>query len=127
MQCEDGDIKPLMEETKGQVEVCISKRWATVSYEGSGYFYDYAWMDSDSAAATVICRQLGYGNGKWARLFLHPPMTHCCCQYFHMHIMLNPQCGFRSVISMALHTFAVTCIYTDIFNYKCVVTCSAIY
>ena len=53
MQCDDGDIRLLTGEIRGPLEVCVSKRWATV--------YSNRWYDAD---ATVACRQLGYDSGK---------------------------------------------------------------
>ena len=53
VQCEDGDVRLLVEEISGPVEVCVNKRWATVCGHG--------WSDAD---ATVACRQLGYASGK---------------------------------------------------------------
>ena len=40
-------------ETSGPLEVCVSKRWATVC--------GYGWSDVDAA---VACRQLGYDSGE---------------------------------------------------------------
>ena len=53
MQCNDGDIRLLTGETRGPLEVCVSKRWATLCPNG--------WSDVDAA---VACRQLGYDSGK---------------------------------------------------------------
>ena len=53
MQCDDGDIRLLTGEITGPLDVCVSKRWATVCSDG--------WSSID---ATVACRQLGYAGGK---------------------------------------------------------------
>ena len=53
MQCDDGDIRLWTGEIRGPLEVCVSKRWATVHRK--------EWSDVD---ATVACRQLGYDSGK---------------------------------------------------------------
>ena len=53
MQCDDGDVKLLIGEIMGQVEVCTNKRWATVCYSNWGY-----------VDASVVCKQLGYSSGE---------------------------------------------------------------
>ena len=57
MQCDDGDVRLLVGEINGPVEVCVNKRWATLCSHG--------WSDVD---ATVACRQLGYVSGKRHRI-----------------------------------------------------------
>ena len=51
--CNDGDIRLLRGEISGPLEVCVSKRWATMCSSG--------WSNVDAA---VACRQLGYDSGK---------------------------------------------------------------
>ena len=53
VECDDGEVRLLEAERRGQVEVCMNKRWLTVC--GNGW---------NSVAASAMCRQLGYGNGK---------------------------------------------------------------
>ena len=53
VQCDNGDVRILTGETKGQLEVCASKSWALVCYD--------EWSDVDSS---VVCRQLGYASGE---------------------------------------------------------------
>ena len=53
--CDDGDVRVLMGETKGQVEMCTNRRWATLSHNYN------RWTDKE---AIVACRQLGYSGGK---------------------------------------------------------------
>ena len=53
MQCDDGDIRLLTGEIQGPVEVCVSKRWATVC--------PFGWSDVE---ASVVCRQIGFRSGK---------------------------------------------------------------
>ena len=55
VQCDDEDIQPLIEEMRGPLEVCSSKRWATVCYN--------RWFGT-VIYATVACRQLGFDSGK---------------------------------------------------------------
>ena len=84
MHCEDGDIKSLVEETSGRVEMCINKRWATVHYDEYISFYGYARSDYDSPAATVACRQLGYASGKCRILkmtYLHIAMANIAYKF----------------------------------------------
>ena len=54
MQCDDGDVKLLIGEIMGQVEVCTNKRWATVCYS-----INWGYVD-----ASVVCKQLGYSSGE---------------------------------------------------------------
>ena len=53
MQCDDGDVRLLTGVMNGPLEVCVSKRWASVCFEGGS--------DVDAA---VACRQLGYASGE---------------------------------------------------------------
>ena len=53
VQCDDGDVKLLTEDTMGPLKVCVSKRWATVCSNG--------WSEADSS---IVCRQLGYASGE---------------------------------------------------------------
>ena len=55
VECDDGDVRLVTGDTRGQVEVCVNKRWLTVCHNYEG------WSDAD---ATVVCRQLGYASGK---------------------------------------------------------------
>ena len=57
MQCDNGDIRLLVGEISGPVEVCVNKRWAAVCITG--------WSHVDAA---VACRQLGYDSGKRYRI-----------------------------------------------------------
>ena len=73
MQCDDGDIRLLTGEIRGPLEVCVSKRWATV-YSLTGR--PWPWYDADETdvtVATVACRQLGYDSGK--RYKIHHDFT----------------------------------------------------
>ena len=49
--CQDGDVRLVGGQSayEGQVEVCLSQRWGTVTDDG--------WSTED---AQVVCRQLGY-------------------------------------------------------------------
>ena len=53
VQCDDGDIRLLTGEIMGPLEVCVSKRWATVC--------SYGWSNVD---AIVACREMGFDSGK---------------------------------------------------------------
>ena len=59
VHCDDGDVRLLMGERVGPVEVCDNKRWIAVCA--------YPWS---AARATVVCRQLGFSTGRLvAQLF----------------------------------------------------------
>ena len=55
VQCNNGDIRTFTGEKGGPLEVCVSKRWATVCSNR---------RTNIDAAIHVACRQLGYDDGK---------------------------------------------------------------
>ena len=59
VQCADGDIQLLPGESSGQLDVCVSKRWAAVCFS--------EWTHSGAA---VACRQLGYDGGKMREIYI---------------------------------------------------------
>ena len=63
MQCDDGDIR-VSGYAGGRVIMCLAKRWVAVC----GY--------ADDRLATVVCRLLGYDNGK------------CKINYMYVHVCL---------------------------------------
>ena len=68
VECDDGEVRLLRAERRprGQVEVCMNKRWLTVCYNG--------WND---AAALTVCRQLGYNYGKSMSLRIYTWALQC--------------------------------------------------
>ena len=60
-QCRDGDIKIPAGEVRGLLEVCISRRWATICRDEWTYKSDVA----------VVCRELGYSSGKHLHIFYY--------------------------------------------------------
>ena len=62
--CDDGDIRLQTEGTMGPLQVCVSKRWASVCY--------HRWFD---VAPSVICRQLGYAGRDISNLCRHEPVV----------------------------------------------------
>lgn len=55
VSCEDGSIQLVggSTENEGRVEICFENHWGTIC--------DDRW---DSNEATVVCRQLGFGDGQ---------------------------------------------------------------
>ena len=53
--CDDGDVRLVggVTENEGRVEICYENHWGTIC--------DDRW---DTNEATVVCRQLGYGDGE---------------------------------------------------------------
>ena len=57
VHCDDGDVRLLMGERVGPVEVCDNKRWVAVC----GYGPQWRWSNDH---ASVVCTQLGYDTGR---------------------------------------------------------------
>ena len=68
MQCDDGDVRLLTGEIRGQLVVCVSKRWETIASR--------RWSDVE---ATVVCRQLGYDSGETYSRIKIPRVQKCMC------------------------------------------------
>ena len=74
-------MRILAEDLRGPLELCINGRWATICRDG--------WTSTD---ATVVCRELGYSDGKTFS-YTYPILAPCIALYY-MHM-----CVIKSTIN----------------------------